>query len=162
MNNFIISKNYGKKGETAVKEYYETIGSDVIDVSEDKDFQKIDVDLIIDGELIEVKTQRSINRNDKIVLELEINYYDNIYRKGWFFTTEANLLIFYDNINNAEYRVKTKELRDLLEKYKHSGYIDFYDYDEEHKTCRLAYIPISFIKKHCSSFSFKDYNCLTA
>ena len=97
---FLFDKKIGKTGETAVINYYTKQGASIIDVSEDKTFQKMDIDLIINNEFVEVKTQSSINKRQEITLELETSYYDNLYVKGWFFSTEANILIFFDRFNN--------------------------------------------------------------
>ena len=97
---FLKAKQKGKTGETAVIEHYKNNGCNVIDVSEDREFQKIDVDLIIDGDFVEVKTQKSLSEREKITLELETEYYNSLIRQGWFYSTEANILIFYDNVNN--------------------------------------------------------------
>ena len=157
---FIKSKNIGKKGESAVVEYYTSIGKNVIDVSEQREFQKIDVDLIIDDEFIEVKTQSSINKNQKLTLELEINKNDNVYCLGWFYKTEANILIFYDKFTDTAYSIKTAELRELFN--KHSNEFDIYYFDEEYKVSKLAFVSIDFLKNNAKSFEIINYNTTTA
>ena len=149
---FIKAKNKGKKGETAVKEYFINKGYDVIDVSENKEFQKMDIDLIIDGDFVEVKTQSCINRSNKIVLELETEYYNSLFRKGWLYYTEANILMFHDKENNITYSVDTDELRKLFDKYKDSKEIDYYYFDEESKISTLVYMPIDLIQNQLKSF----------
>ena len=156
-NSFYNSKRKGKKGESAVKEYYTNNGHNVIDVSEDKEYQKIDVDFIIDGDFVEVKTQKSIPEQQKITLEIETEYYNNIIRQGWFHSTEANFLIFYDNTNNIAYTVNTDELRQLYNDYRYSKEIDCYLYDEEKKTSKLVYIPIELLKNKLKSLEILKY-----
>ena len=157
-NSFLKAKQKGKKGETAVKDYYINQGLEVIDVSEDREFQKIDVDFIIDGNFVEVKTQKSISEREKITLELETEYYNSLVRQGWFNSTEANILIFYDNINNIAYSVDTKELRDYFNKHKYSNDLEFHSYDEKHKVSTLVFIPIETLKKQLKSFTKQNYN----
>lgn len=157
---FIKSKNIGKKGESAVIEYYISKGKNVIDVSEQREFQKIDVDLIIDDEFIEVKTQSSINKNQKLTLELEINKNDDVYCLGWFYQTEANILIFYDKFTNTAYSIRTAELRELFN--KHSNEFDIYYFDEEYKVSKLAFVNIDFLKNNAKSFEIINYNTTTA
>ena len=154
---FIKAKQKGKKGETAVIEHYKNNGCDVIDVSEDKEFQKIDVDLIIDGDFVEVKTQKSLSEREKITLELETEYYNSLIRKGWFYSTEANILIFYDNTNNIAYSVDTKELRDYYIKNRHSELLESHSFDEKHKVSQLVFIPIELLKNNLKSFKKEIY-----
>ena len=156
-NSFLKAKRKGKQGETAVKDYYLNNGSSVIDVSEDREYQKIDVDFIIDGNFVEVKTQKSLAEQEKITLEIETEYYNNLVRQGWFYSTEANILIFYDNTNNIAYSVDTKELRNLYEKYKNTKEIDKYMFDEERKVSTLVYIPIDLLKKQLNSLEILKY-----
>ena len=156
-NSFSKMKSKGKRGETAVKDYYIKKGSEVIDVSEDRDFQKMDIDLIIDDNFVEVKTQSSIAKSQKIALELETNYYNDLYRKGWFYSTEANILIFYDIENNIAYSMSTDELRKLFDKYRFSNEIEYYYFDEDTKVSTLVYIPIELLKSQLNSFKANNY-----
>lgn len=156
-NAFIKAKQKGKKGETAVIEHYKNNGCDVIDVSEDKEFQKIDVDLIIDGDFVEVKTQKSLAEREKITLEIETEYYNSLIRKGWFHSTEANILIFYDNTNNIAYSVDTKELRDYYIKNRHSDLLESHNFEEKHKVSQLVFIPIELLKNNLKSFKKEIY-----
>ena len=156
-NSFPKMKSKGKKGETAVKDYYLKNGYEVIDVSEDKDFQKMDIDLIIDDNFVEVKTQSSIAKSKKIALELETNYYNDLYRKGWFYSTEANFLIFYDIENNIAYSMSTDELRKIFDKYRFSDEIEYYYFDEDTKVSTLVYIPIELLKSQLNSFKANNY-----
>ncbi len=159
---FLKMKSKGKKGESAVKDYYLKNGHNVIDVSEDNEFQKMDIDFIIDGNFVEVKTQSSINKSEKIVLEIETEYYNSLVKKGWFNSTEANILLFYDIENNIAYTVDTKELREFYNKYRNSDLIQDYYFDEDTKVSRLAYISIDLIKDKIKSFKKTDYNFMTA
>ena len=154
---FIKAKQKGKTGETAVIEHYKNNGCNVIDVSEDREFQKIDVDLIIDGDFVEVKTQKSLSEREKITLELETEYYNSLIRKGWFYSTEANILIFYDNTNNIAYSVDTKELRDYYIKNRHSELLESHSFDEKHKVSQLVFIPIELLKNNLKSFKKEIY-----
>ena len=154
---FLKAKQKGKTGETAVIEHYKNNGCNVIDVSEDREFQKIDVDLIIDGDFVEVKTQKSLSEREKITLELETEYYNSLIKQGWFYSTEANILIFYDNVNNIAYSVDTKELRDFYIKNRYSKDIDIHSFDEKHKVSQLVFIPIDLLKKQLKSFKTEKY-----
>lgn len=158
MSNFNNSKKIGKKGESATINYYTWQGLNVIDVSENKDFQKMDIDLIVDDEYIEVKTQSSIANNNTITLELEVNYDDFLINQGWFNTTEANKLVFYDKNSNTAYEIDTKELRDIYDKYKND--VSIYYFDEDYKTSKLAFMDIDFVKSKSQTLNVLDYNLI--
>lgn len=155
-NSFYTEKRKGKIGESAVKNYYLSKGFEVIDVSEDKIFQRADIDLIINDKYLEVKTQSSLNKSQKITLELETNYYDDLYIKGWFFTTEANTLVFFDKENNIAYNISTDELREIYNNY--TDKIDIYYFDEDYKVSKLAYISIDLLKEKSKTLEILDYN----
>ena len=159
-NNFINDKWKGKKGETAVKDFYNSNGYCVIDVSEDKTFQKADIDLIVNDKYVEVKTQSSIYKRNEITLEIEISYYDDLYLKGWFYSTEADILVFYDKENNIAYNIDTAELREIYQEFKEE--FDEYYFDEDYKVSRLAYINIDLLKKYSKTLEILNYNFLTA
>lgn len=153
---FTADKRKGKIGESAVKNYYLSKGLEVIDVSEDKIFQRADIDLIVNDKYLEVKTQSSINKSQKITLELETNYYDNLYIKGWFFTTEANTLVFFDKEKNIAYNIDTNELREIYKEYIND--FDIYYFDEDYKVSKLAYISIDFLIQKSKTLEIIDYN----
>lgn len=59
---FIQDKRRGKVGERVVKGYFEAIGADIRDLSEESEYQAQDVDLIAaDGLTYEVKTDYSFS-----------------------------------------------------------------------------------------------------
>ena len=148
---FIESKKLGKIGETAIKDYFTKQGSKIIDVSENESFQKMDIDFIIDDNFIEVKTQNTIPKENKIVLEIETAYNDSCYKQGWFKSTESNILMFYDKDNKICYSIDTKELREFYNKYKHTSVIEESFKPEKYKTCELAFINIKTLEEQLKS-----------
>ena len=107
--------------------------------------------------MVEVKTKKSLSEREKITLELETEYYNSLIRQGWFYSTEANILIFYDNVNNIAYSVDTKELREFYIKNRCSKDIDIHNFDEKHKVSQLVFIPIDLLKKQLKSFKTEKY-----
>ena len=164
--NFIYDKKRGKIGEQKVADFFIQQGCSVIDVSENADFQKLDIDLIVDDEFVEVKTQSSINKNNKITLELETNYGDELFVQGWFNYTESNILVFYDRVSETAYHINTNELKNIYQEYKdrkeYKKYFNIYDFDEEYKVSTLAFVDLEFLKKISKSLKIYKYNSMTA
>lgn len=164
--NFIHDKRRGKIGEQKVADFFIQKGCSVIDVSENADFQKLDIDLIVDDEFVEVKTQSSINKNNKITLELETNYGDELFVQGWFNYTESNILVFYDRVNETAYHIDTNELKSIYQEYsnrkEYQKYFNIYDFDEEYKVSTLAFVDLEFLKNISKTLKIYKYNSLTA
>lgn len=114
-NEFLRDKAKGKRGEQLVYDYYNNIGCNIIDVSEDREYQQQDIDFLIDGIGYEVKTQNCIYEN-KICIELTANVERNY--NGWFYTTAAEYLIFVDKVNGILYKIQTEDLREYYYKNK--------------------------------------------
>lgn len=91
-NLFSRQKTIGKKGEQAVKNYYISQGAEVIDVSNDKEYQKKDIDLIINGQTVEVKLGNKIPQYKEFCVEIVSNDNPGYFRKGWFYTSQADIL----------------------------------------------------------------------
>ena len=70
--------------------------------------------------------------------------------------------MFYDKLNNVSYDIDTKELRELFESYKYENEFDIYYFDEEHKVCKLAYIPIDFLINKSKTLKITEYYSKTA
>lgn len=107
-------------GEEVIKCYYCAKGSTVIDVSADKEYQNKDIDFIIDGQTVEVKTQNGIVNYGDVVLELVSNTDNARFKDGWFNTTQADVLIFYSPQYKVMYRVETQKLREWYAQNKYT------------------------------------------
>lgn len=136
-NEFLRDKAKGKYGEQIVFDYYNSIGCNIIDVSEDKEYQQKDIDFLIDGIGYEVKTQNCILEN-KICIELKSNVEKNY--NGWFYTTAAQYLVFVDKVNSILYKIPVEELREYY--YKNIQNIKARQQHNTYKTSIIAFIPI--------------------
>lgn len=139
---FNDDKAKGKYGEQIVYDYYNNTGSNIIDVSEDKEYQQKDIDFLIDGIGIEVKTQNCILQN-KICIELTANIERNY--NGWFYTTAAQYLVFVDKVNGILYKIPVEELREYY--YKNKQNIQTRQQHNAYKTSIIAFIPIAELKE---------------
>lgn len=97
----------GKSGEAIVAAWLQKRGNKVKDVSDDKEYQKRDIDLVItnkDGvELtMEVKTDYKLHKSGNL-------FFESTYHKdwgdtnGWYDYCEADYVVFYDVIGNKLY-----------------------------------------------------------
>lgn len=159
-SNFEHDKKIGKIGETAVINFFIGKGYEVKDVSENKEYQPKGVDLIVNNDYVEVKTQNAINKKQRITLELESFMDNGDYKPGWFTYTESDMVVFYDKFNNIAYHIETDELKDIF--YLHSDKIETYDFKEKGKTSKLAFIDIDFLKKVSKTLKTYNYNFFTA
>ena len=157
MNSFEADKKRGKIGEAAVQEYFEKIGKKVINVSENKFYQSMDIDFLIDEEAAEVKTQSSLSRGF-ITLELDTIYNNCFSKKGWFYSSEAIFFLFYDSTNNLLYKIDTAELRDYVSKNFDTLKFHQYKFDEGYKVSELLYVPLNELLKNLYSFSIIELN----
>ena len=133
-NKFEHDKQVGKIGEQIVYNYYRSKGCSVTDVSENNQYQKHDIDFIIDEVPIEVKTQ-ACQLENSICIELTNNI--QVDYEGWFFTTKAQYLIFVDRINFILYKIEIDSLR----KY----YNDNKQRIIHRKNNNIAFIPLTDI-----------------
>ena len=150
-NTFERDKEIGKCGEQIVYNYYRGLGCNVIDVSEDREYQLQDIDFLIDGIVYEVKTQ-TCQMEEKICIELTANVQRN--RNGWFNTTSAKYLIFVDKFNEVLYKISTEELREYY--YKNKQYIQMKPQNNDYKTSIIAFIPIENIADITERIELKE------
>lgn len=142
-NEFLRDKAKGKYGEQIVFDYYNSIGCNIIDVSEDKEYQQQDIDFLIDGTGYEVKTQTCIYKENKICIELTANVERNY--NGWFYTTAAQYLVFVDKVNGILYKIRTEDLREYY--YKNIQNIKARQQRNTYKTSIIAFIPIEELEE---------------
>ena len=141
-NEFLRDKAKGKCGEQIVFDYYSSIGCNIIDVSEDKEYQQQDIDFLIDGTGYEVKTQNCTFEN-KICIELIANVERNY--NGWFYTTSAQYLVFVDKVNRVLYKIRTEDLREYY--YKNKQSIQPRQQYNTYKTSIIAFVPIAELEQ---------------
>ena len=142
---FYETNRIGKTGETAITEYYESRGIPVVDVSNDKEYQKKDIDLLINGQPVEVKTGQKIPQYQEIAVELVSNDSPDRWRDGWLNTSEAEVIIYYSPQEKKMYQLSLPELRQYVNDNKdrlkqRRVYVN--EYDDIQKPSILAFVPI--------------------
>lgn len=113
---FLQDKRRGKVGERIVKGYFEAVGAEIRDLSEESEYQAQDVDLIsADGITYEVKTDYRFADTGNFALEDSITNYHGKH-KSWLWTSEADYFCFVDpNQKNRFVAIKASDLRHLVE-----------------------------------------------
>lgn len=91
----------GKEGEVVVAHYLSSFGYQVIDVSDDADYRRLDIDFVVidkDGKRItlEVKTNNQMMKYQNLVLE-DVFLKDFGDVKGWLHYCQADIICFYDD-----------------------------------------------------------------
>lgn len=102
---FERQKEIGREGEEIVLEYLRERHL-VDDVRENKDFQKQDIDFIVDGVSLEIKTDNNISRTGNIYIET--------YRGGWYEKCKAEYLGVYSPQNRILYILNYPCLKSIL------------------------------------------------
>lgn len=94
MNGFEQMNMIGKIGEKDFIDYCRTQGFDIVDVSDDKKYQKIDVDFLVNGFYTELKTDNLIHKTNNFPIELIIHRKTGD-RQGWYYYCQAKYVIRY-------------------------------------------------------------------
>lgn len=152
---FVGQNEIGKTGETAITEYYRSRGVSVVDVSDDKEYQKKDIDLILNGQTVEVKTGRNIPRYKEIVVELVSNDSPDFYREGWLYSSEAEIIIYYSPQEKKMYQIRLEELRDYVDKNKDKlkqKRVICNEYGNIMKPSILAFVPIADLEQNITAY----------
>lgn len=147
---FDTMNQIGKIGETAVYNYYNSRGIDIIDVSHNPFYQAKDIDFIINGQSVEVKTGTKIKDYQQICLELVSNSDKDFFRKGFLFTTEAEVIIFYSPQEQKMYQIIVSELRKYYNDNKdniETRVVYNNEFGSVIKESVLAFIPLKDLQK---------------
>ena len=112
---FLQDKRRGKVGERIVKGYFEAIGAEIRDLSEESEYQAQDVDLIAaDGITYEVKTDYRFADTGNLALEDSITNYHGRH-KSWLWTSKADYFCFVDPNQKGKFvAIKAEDLRHLV------------------------------------------------
>lgn len=133
-------------GEAMVKEYLESTGRAVIDVSKNRDYWLQDIDfLAVKGERtekIEVKYDRNIHKYAAMFVELQANIEKG--QPGWIDTTKADFIFYVDAISQDCHIVKPQDLRTYIATNK---YQVKYCHKDGYKTTSGAIIPLEDFAK---------------
>lgn len=154
-NLFTKTNAIGKYGEKIVADYYKAKGDTVIDVSNDKEYQKQDIDLIINGQTVEIKTTNNFPIYKDFCLELVSNDTPERYKEGWFRTSQAEVVIFYSPKDKTMYQIRLDALRQYFK--EHENEIEtrrcyFREYGDIIKPCVLAFVPEADIELNISAY----------
>lgn len=118
MDNFKKQNNEGKKGEKDFIKYCKEKNFTVEDKTEDNDYQKIDVDFIVNGFYTELKTDNLIHKTNNFPIELT-HHRKTDDKQGWFFYCQAFYVIRYSPIVNRLYILYFDRCKGiLLDEYK--------------------------------------------
>jgi len=112
----------GKKGEQYLTNQLSSIGYQVHDVTQERQYQAQDIDLIAIKDnvnaTIEVKNDRGIFNYGNVFLELISNL--EYGTAGWFTYCRADYLVFYEEQRGIAHLVKRAELVDTYNRNKNS------------------------------------------
>lgn len=107
----------GKTGEVIVAEFLEKQGYNVIDVSDDKEYQKQDIDFVIEKDgvrhTLEIKTDNYIATLGTFLFE-DVFHKDYGDVKGWLHYCQAEILCMYDTVNRKCYWLDGDVMRQVV------------------------------------------------
>ena len=127
LGGFNQQNQLGKIAETAVKQILENRGNQVADVSSQPDFQKIDVDFIINNKLyFEIKLDNRAKQTGNVFLE-EGKDRKTGYYPSWFSKCQADVLVFYDSDTKTAQFYDWSKLKDIARAYPTKTYYDYVD-----------------------------------
>lgn len=139
----------GKSGEAIVAAWLQKRGNQVKDVSDDREYQRRDIDLVVtnkDGATltIEVKTDYKLHKSGNL-------FFESTYHKdwgdtpGWYDYCEADYVVFYDVIENKLYIYNFSLGREYVRRAAEHKL--FFNRDDG--CYREAYLlPLGLAKKH--------------
>lgn len=149
MNFFNQQLEKGKSGEAIVAAWLQKRGNKVKDVSDDREYQRRDIDLVItnkDGDTltIEVKTDYKLHKSGNL-------FFESTYHKdwgdtpGWYDYCEADYIVFFDVIENKLYIYNFSLGREYVRQA--AEYKVFFNHDDG--CYREAYLlPFGLAKKY--------------
>lgn len=148
--NFEDSSEFGKLGEKAGIEILQGMfdASEIKDVSLDKEYQKIDVDLIINHNnkeyKVEIKTDKTYHKN--LFLEIVSSFERNTL--GWFAYTEADYLFYGFSESGDVYLIPILELRGLTEENSFCEKEAKENVGQNIKTSIGIIVPLSYVSEY--------------
>lgn len=127
MDGFQRLNKEGLEVQEIVKAHLESRGSKIVDVSQDRDYQKKDIDFLVykgtEMTTLEVKKDKSLYSKGNIFIECGWQR-GNYFTKGWLLYCEADYICYYDTTAARGIIVDRAKLLSLLDKGK---VITFYD-----------------------------------
>ena len=142
MNGFQRMNEQGLEVQEIVKAHLESRGSKIVDVSQDRDYQKKDIDFLVykgtDMTTLEVKKDKNLYRTGNIFVECGWQR-GNYFTKGWLLYCEADYIAYYDTTAARGIIVDRAKLLSLLDIGK---VITFYDKIDD-KMGKAVLLPMS-------------------
>lgn len=127
MNSFQRRNIIGREGEIDFVRYCQQRNLDVVDVTQDKEYQKIDVDFIVNGYYAELKTDNLIDKTGNFPVEL-IHHRKTGDRQGWYYYTKAKYIIRYSKKQSRLYVLYFDKCKDYI--LSHFDKIKWFDKDD--------------------------------
>lgn len=113
MNGFEERNIIGRNGEIDFIRYCQQRSLIVTDVTQDKKYQKIDVDFIVNGYYVELKTDNLIHKTGNFPVEL-IHHRKTGDKQGWYYYTEAKYIIRYSKAEKKLYVLYFDKCKDYI------------------------------------------------
>lgn len=109
-------KQIGDAGEAKIRSLMAARGHEVINLANNPTYWEKDIDMLVAGHPIEVKTDNVMYRTGNLFIEEGTYFNTGEYHAGWVKYTEAEYLFYLDNMNEILY---IYNMDDVKEKAKH-------------------------------------------
>lgn len=147
MNSFQKMNAQGLEVQEIVKKHLEKRGNKVVDVSQVKEYQKIDIDFIIskgtEQTTLEVKKDKSLYKTGNIFIECGFQR-GNYYSAGWIKYCKADYICFFDTVQRKGIILDRNKLILLLEQ---GNVISYYDKMDK-KQGKAVLLPLEVAYKN--------------
>ena len=113
----------GKVGESVFEQYLNSINIEYINVTENKEFQAIDVDYLVGKDNVKVECKSDYKfgiysyEKNKQRMFIETVQNRNINSIGWYYITECDILNVYDVVNKISYFFCMEDIREYINLY---------------------------------------------
>lgn len=117
MNGFNYCLSIGNRTEDIIFNYLKGRGHEVISVTDDKEYQKKDIDCLLEHDgvkaTLEIKSDTKMHNSGNLFFE---EGFDRVsgFRKGWFNYCEADFICFYDGIADCGYMVDFRKAKEII------------------------------------------------
>lgn len=124
-NEFFQDLSYGKRGEKMVNDALTAEGHTVIDMSNDSEYRRKDIDFRVitrnkkEERTLEVKSDYSSQYTGNFFIEYQNDNNKKRNYKGWYYYCEAEYICFVQQENHKAYIVKFEELKQDIKKNKY-------------------------------------------
>lgn len=152
MTNFNNDNKTGKIGEAAVIDALTILGHKVVDVSNDEDYQKLDIDLLLcrNGQTTTLEVKNDVRSNTTGNVYIETYCQENYSRggQGWYHYCQARYIAFVQMRKQKAHIILFDDLVNLIDTHNYNK-LDKWD-----GSAQGYIVPLTHIKQ-C-----KSYYCL--